>query len=113
MEDFRQNVQLVNGGHVTEAPATVTYSSVVARDTVRITLLLAVLNDLDIKVGDVLNAYITAPLNEKIWTVLGLCALYGLKTASGAFHTHLTACMQEIGFKSCLVNPDLWYKEMT
>jgi hypothetical protein len=55
------------------------------------------LNDLEVKVGDVLNAYITAPIKEKVWTVLGpefghdagkstiiVQALYGLKTG-GAF----------------------------
>ncbi len=56
MEDFRRKARLVAGGHVTEAPATMTYASVVARDTVRIALLLAALNDLDVKVGDVLKA---------------------------------------------------------
>ena len=71
MEDFCRKARLVAGGHVTEAPATMTYASVVARDTVRIALLLAALNDLDVKVGNVLNTYITAPVTEKIWTVLG------------------------------------------
>ena len=37
----------------------------------RIALLMAALNDLNVKVGDVLNAYITAPITEKVWTVLG------------------------------------------
>jgi hypothetical protein len=32
---------------------------------------MAALNDLEVKVGDVLNAYITAPITEKVWTVLG------------------------------------------
>jgi hypothetical protein len=44
---------------------------VVSRETVRIALMLAALNDLQVKVGDVLNAYITAPVKEKVWTVLG------------------------------------------
>ncbi len=35
------------------------------------TLLMAALNDLEVKVGDVLNAYITAPITKKVWTVLG------------------------------------------
>ena len=89
---------------MTKAPATITYASVVARDTVRLALLLAALNDLDVKVGDVLNAYITAPVTEKIWTVLGpefgndagkraviVRALYGLKSAGAAFCTHLSS----------------------
>ena len=110
---------------MTEAPVTMTYASVVVRDTVRIVLLLATLNDLDVKVGDVLNAYITAPVTEKIWTVLGsefgsdagkraviVRALYGLKSAGAAFRAHLAACMREIGYKLCLADPDLWYKKM-
>ncbi len=81
-------------GHKTKAPATITYASVVSRETVRIALLMAALNNLEVKVGDVLNAYITAPITEKVWTVLGPefepdagkaavinRALYGLKSA--------------------------------
>ncbi len=59
------------GGHLTQAPATVTYASVVSRETVRLALTFASLNDLEVKVGDVLNAYITAPVKEKVWTILG------------------------------------------
>ena len=102
---------------MTEAPATMTYASVVARDTVRIALLLAALNDLDVKVGDVLNAYIIAPVTEKIWTVLGpkfgndagkraviVRALYGLKSAGAAFRAHLATCML-IPLRSSIVSP--------
>ena len=59
------------GGHKTEAPATTTYASVVSRETVCLALTIAALNDLEVKVGDVLNAYITAPITKKVWTVLG------------------------------------------
>jgi hypothetical protein len=71
MEDFRQKARLVAGGHLTKAPATITYASVVSRKTVRLALTFASLNDLEVKVGDVLNAYITAPVKEKLWTILG------------------------------------------
>ena len=47
---------------MTEAPAAVTYASVVSRETVRIALLVAALNDHEVKTGDVQNAYITAPV---------------------------------------------------
>ncbi len=57
---------------MTKAPATITYVSVVSFETVRIALLLAALNDLNVKVGDVFNAYITVPITEKVWTMLGL-----------------------------------------
>ncbi len=56
MEDFCRKARLVAGGHRTKAPATITYASVVSRETVRIALLMAALNDLEVKIGDVLNA---------------------------------------------------------
>ncbi len=79
---------------MTKAPATITYTSVVSRETIRIALLMAALNDLNVKVENVLNAYITAPITERVWTVFGLefgidasksaiivRTLYGLKRA--------------------------------
>ena len=47
MEDFCRKARLVAGGHMTKAPATLTYASVVFRETVWIALLMAVLNDVD------------------------------------------------------------------
>ena len=109
-----------------DAPATITYASVVSQETVRIALMLAALNDLEVKVGDVLNAYITAPITEKVWTVLGpkfgqdarksaviVRALYGLKSVGAAFCVHLTSCMQDMGHVSCKADPDLWLKAKT
>ncbi len=60
------------GGHLTQAPATITYASVVSREIVRLALTFASLNDLKVKVGDVLNAYITAPVKEKVLKRVGL-----------------------------------------
>ena len=71
MTDFARKARLVAGGHLTEAPAAMTYARVVSRKTVRIALTIAALNSLDVKTGDVMNAYITAPITEKVWTVLG------------------------------------------
>jgi len=56
---------------MTDAPATTTFASVVSCKTVQITLTLAGLNELQVKVSDIENAYITTPCTEKIWTVLG------------------------------------------
>jgi hypothetical protein len=88
----------VAGDHRTKAPATITYASVVSCETVSLALTIASLNDLEVKVGDVLNACITAPVKEKVWTILGpefgndtgrsaiiVRALYGLKSAGAAF----------------------------
>ena len=44
------------GGHTTKAPATITYASVVSRESVRIALLLAALNNVEVKTEDIENA---------------------------------------------------------
>ncbi len=71
MEDFCRKARLVAGGHMTKAPSTMTYASVISCETVHIALMLAALNDLEVNAGDVLNAYITTPVTKKIWTMLG------------------------------------------
>ena len=49
IEDFRLKARYVAQGNMTEAPKTLTYASVVSRDSVRIALILAALNDLEVK----------------------------------------------------------------
>ena len=71
MEDFRRKARYVARGHMTEAPAVLTYASVVSRESVRIALTLAALNDLEVKTSDIMNAYLTASVTEKIWCTLG------------------------------------------
>ena len=108
---------------MTTAPAAITYTSMVSRETVCIALILTALNDLEVKVGDVENSYITAPARERIYTILGeehgedagkkaiiLRALYGLKSSGAAFRAHLCGCMMAMGYKPCLADPDLWMK---
>ena len=70
-ENFRRKARLVAGGHMTDAPSSITYSSVVSRESVRIALTIAALNDLQILACDIQNAYLTAPCREKIYTVAG------------------------------------------
>ena len=62
MEDFRRS---------TNPPSTIIYTSVVSRDTVRIALTFAALNDLQLRTADIQNACIQAPLSGKISTLLG------------------------------------------
>lgn len=123
LEGFRRKCRMVAGGHMVEAPATITYAGVVSRDTVRIALTIAALNELEVKACDIQNAYLTAPCAEKVWTTLGLefgedCgkkalikrSLYGLKSAGNSFRNHLADCMRHLGYVSCKADPDLWMK---
>jgi len=55
--DFTRKAHYVAGGHVTDPPASLTYSSVVSRDSVRIAFLLAALNGVNLLATDIGNAY--------------------------------------------------------
>ena len=123
MEDFRRKARFVAGGHMTDVPPSITYASVVSRETVRIALTMAALNDLSVKTADIQNAYIKAPCTEKVYTTLGeefgedagkqaviVRALYGLKSAGASFRNHLAECMKFLGYEPCQADPDLWMK---
>jgi hypothetical protein len=92
--DFSRKAHFCASGHTTEAPALVMYSSVVSRDSVRLTFLIAALNDVDILLCNLENAYLNAVCHEKIGfkgklecgkdkgkVLIVVCALYGLKSA--------------------------------
>ena len=55
-ENFRQKARMVAGGHTTTAPAGLTYFSMVSRDSVRIALTIAALNDIEVMACDIKNA---------------------------------------------------------
>ena len=71
LDGLVQKARLVAGGHVTETPASITYSSIVLRDSVRIAFLVAALNDLDVMVADIGNTYLNTPCQEKVYMVAG------------------------------------------
>ena len=128
-ENFRRKARFCADGHKTEAPTSVTYSTVVSRDSVRIILLIAALNDLDILSGDIQNAYLTAPNREKVWIRAGdefkyvsgmqdligkilivTRALYGLKSAGASFRAFLAEKLDSMSFKSSVADPDVWLR---
>ena len=43
---------------MTEALDTIMYASIVSRETVRITLIIVALDDLEVKFGNIMNAYV-------------------------------------------------------
>ena len=124
--DFTRKARLVAGGHTTDTPSSVTYSSVVSRESVRIAFLIAALNDLDIYAADIGNAYLNAPCREKIWTVAGpefgtdagsvmiiKRALYGLKSSGAAWRAMLAQTLMDLGYVSTKADPDVWIKPQT
>eukprot|EP00980_Cylindrotheca_fusiformis_P001039 scaffold282_cov121-Cylindrotheca_fusiformis.AAC.1 len=125
-ENFRRKARYCADGHKTAPPASVTYSTVVSRDSVRLMLLVAALNGLDVQGADIQNAYLNAPNREKVWIRAGpefgddegKCfivtkALYGLKSAGSSFRAFLAKKLDELGFYSCPADPDVWRRPAT
>ena len=89
---FTRKARFCANGSKTDVPKSLSYSSVVSRESVRIAFLLAGLIDVEILACDILGAYLNAPVGEKVWFVAGTemgqnkgmtmvitRALYGLK----------------------------------
>ena len=55
----------------------ITYSCMVAKETVHMALTMAALHDLNIKAADALNAYMMVHNNNMIWTII--CPEFGEK----------------------------------
>ncbi len=121
--DFTRKARFVAGGHTTDTPGSITYLSVVSRDSVRLAFLIAGLNDLDVLAGDVTNAYLNAFCREKIWFEGGVetgedqgkvlivtRALYGLKSSGAAWRADLAASLRDMKFISSQADPDVWIR---
>jgi hypothetical protein len=122
--DFTRKARFVAGGHTTDPPSSLTYSSVVSRDSVRIALLVVALNNLDILAADIGNAYINAEAREKVYFIAGnefgearkgqtiiiTRALYGLKSSGAAWRAHMAETLHSLGYTSSLADPDVWYR---
>jgi len=118
---------------MTEMPSSITYSSVVLRDSVRVMFLVVALNDLLVWMTDVGNAYLNAAPTEKIYTTAGpefgqedegktviiVRTLYGLKSSGAVIYSStrgfqasqffgvvfVWASLLGLDFLICLYNP--------
>ena len=122
--DLTHKARFVAGGHTTEAPASITYSSVVSRDSVRILFTAAALNDMDIYACDVNNAYLNAPCREKIWfeggsecgedrgrVLVVVRALYGLKSSGHSWGQMMRENLLEMGFTKSRADQNAWMRK--
>ena len=123
--DLTRKARCVAGGHVNKTiHPHATFSSVASRDSVRICLMLAALNDLDVLMADIGNAYLNAPCRERVHVKCGpelfgpdnegkiaivVRALYGLKSAGNAWRHHFSTCIQsDLGYTPTKADPDVY-----
>lgn len=69
--DFMRKAWFLAGGHMTDPPPFLTYSSIVSRDGVHIGFTLAALNNLDLISIDIGNAYLQAETKAKVYMIAG------------------------------------------
>ena len=121
--DLTRKARFCANGNEASTPPEAVYSSVVSRDSVRLAFLIAALNDLQVLVADVTNAYLYADVKEKIWFVGGLecgeghkkvCvltkALYGLKSSGNAWRTWFATTLEKLGFRASKADRDVWLR---
>jgi Reverse transcriptase (RNA-dependent DNA polymerase) len=122
--DFTRKARLLTRGDLTDTPPALTYSSVISRESVWIAFLIAALNDLDVLMFDMGNAYLNADTTEKLYCYAGKefgpdregklmilrHALYGLKSSGAAYRAHLAGTLMEMGYIPCKADPDVWLR---
>ena len=107
---FTRKAILVADVHTTALTSSITYSSVVSRESVRIAFLLAYLNDLDIFECDIGNVYLNAKFRYKIWTESGSkfetekgivmiisIKLCGLKSSGATWRANISETLISLG----------------
>ena len=109
------------GEHRTKTPSSLTYASVVSRDSVCIALTIAALKNLDLLACNIQNVYLTAKCREKVFTTAGskfgslkgktliiTRALYGLKSLGSAFRALLAQMLENLGYRPSYADHDVW-----
>ena len=68
---FTCKAMFMSGGHMSDTPSSLTYSTVITYDLVHIVLLILKLNELEVENVDIINTYLNIPTREKDWIVVG------------------------------------------
>jgi hypothetical protein len=112
---------LSQGGHLTDPPSCLTYSSVVSRESVRIAFLIAAVNGYEVIAADVKNDYVQATSLEKYVAIAGdefvddegktapiVRALYGLKSFGASWRAQIAHTLTDMNFVPSHGDPDVW-----
>ena len=69
--DFTRKDRWVKDGHCMPDPKYLKYAGMVSRESARISLTYAALNDVDVTAADIQNAYLRAPSSEMQYVIFG------------------------------------------
>jgi Reverse transcriptase (RNA-dependent DNA polymerase) len=125
-QDLRRKARLVIGGHIVDAKDHELYASTMKGVSIRLLLLIATANKLDVLCGDIQLAYLYAKNTLKTYMCLGPefnvidntikpgslatveQALYGLPTSANRWHQHLAETLRQMGFTPSRYDRDVW-----
>ena len=116
---FTRKSRFVVNGYISTDLYHSNYSGAASRYTMRIYLTYLDLHVIDIMEAGICDVYLQAPIYMKYWTVLGpefgselkvkkayiVRSLYGNKKYGLYFINHLRDCMENMGSKSCHLDP--------
>ena len=123
---FTRKARFCANGSKTDVPKSLSYLSVVFREPARIAFLFASLNNVEVLACYASGAYLNAPVGEKVWSVAGTImgqnkgmamvitrVLYGFKTNAKAWSEFFGTLLKEMGYTSCVADPNVWMKPQT
>ena len=118
---FRKKYIFCVDGNKTDALSSLTYSTVLTQEYIKIIITIPVLNDLDIKGSNVNNEFLSAPNNWKFCFKTGkqfvnmegkvfivVQYLYGLNSAVELFISFMVQNLDQMGLKSCQASTNVW-----
>ena len=124
--DLRRKARLVAGGHLTQPTFNDSpYAGIASIKSIRTCIFLAELNEMDLWVADVGNAYLEAWTKEKLYITAGPefgpleghtlivdKALYGLRSSGARWAERLADSLRKLGFFLSYADPAIWMKDM-
>ena len=122
--DFTRKELWVLNIHRNKSPEGSTNVGESSRESARISFNCADLNEVDVWSCDIKNTHWQAPVSEKHYVACGpegdlnnlgkiaiiVRATHGGKASGRDFRNHLRDCMECLGFKACLADPDVWIR---
>ena len=120
--DGRHKARFMAGGDLTKEPEESVYSSVTSLQSLRIVILVAELNGLELAQAHVGSAYLEALTGEKIYFIAGVefawfgmaghtltlhKAVYGLRSSGQCWHSHFSKTLRSEGLAPSLADPDV------
>lgn len=119
-EIFNFKTRMVASGHTTEVPATLTYSLVVSRESVRIALTIDALNGFKLLAYDIQNTFLTTKCIDKFYTrarpefgsnhgklMLITLSIYGLRASGATLRLFLVEALYDLVYVPTMADPNV------